>query len=351
MGAHCGTSRYTALSMTKVLFIGGTGLISSACTELALARGMDVTLLIRGKSTNYDVPAGAKVLRGDMRGDTKGVAALLKKHMFDVVVDWVAFTPEHIEQDLRVFAGKTRQFVFISSASAYQKSPAHPFITEDSPLVNPNWQYSRDKIACEERLMRAFRETGFPAVIVRPSLTYGPSQIPLCVGSWAHPWTVVDRIKRGKPIIVPGDGTSLWTVTWNADFAKGFVGLLGREQLAGHAFHITSDEVLSWNHIYLEAAHALGVEPEIVHVPSALIAAYDADQFGTLLGDKAHSHIYDNSKIKRFVPEFVCTVPWSAGVRRSLAWFEADVRRQTIDTAANVLWDRILKGYAKAWPR
>jgi nucleoside-diphosphate-sugar epimerase len=335
---------------TSILFIGGTGLISSACTELALARGMAVTLLLRGKSTQYDVPAGAEVIHGDMRLDSDGVARALQGRAFDTVVDWVAFTPDHIEQDLRVFEKIARQFVFISSASAYQKPPAHPFVTEDTPLKNPNWQYSRDKIACEDLLMRAFRERDFPAVIVRPSLTYGPSQIPLCVGSWAHPWTVMDRMLRGQKIIVPGDGTSLWTLTWNGDFAKGLVGLFGREQLAGHAFHITSDEVLSWDHIFHEAAHALGVEPQIVHVPSDLIAAYDADQTGTLLGDKSLSHIYDNSKIKRFVPDFSCTVPWSEGVRRSIAWFNADPARKTIDEAANALWDRILTGYARAWP-
>lgn len=290
------------------------------------------------------------MLTGDIRKDPAGVKAVLAGQRFDAVIDWVAFTPDHIEQDLDVFASNTRQFVFISSASAYQKPPAHPFITEDTPLANPHWQYSRDKIACEERLIRAYRETGFPAVIVRPSLTYGPSQIPLCVGSWSHPWTLMDRMLRGERIIVPGDGTSLWTVTWNADFAVGLLGLLGREQLAGHAFHITSDEVLSWNHIYLEAAHALGVEPKIVHVPSALIAAYSPDDRGSLLGDKSLSHIYDNSKIKRFVPEFVCTVPWSSGVRRSIDWFRADPARQTIDTRANALWDTILAGYARAWP-
>ncbi len=336
--------------MTRILFIGGTGLISSACAELAVARGFDVVILNRGQSKKYVAPAGATVLTGDIRKDPAGVKAVLAGQRFDAVIDWVAFTPDHIEQDLDVFASNTRQFVFISSASAYQKPPAHPFITEDTPLANPHWQYSRDKIACEERLIRAYRETGFPAVIVRPSLTYGPSQIPLCVGSWSHPWTLMDRMLRGERIIVPGDGTSLWTVTWNADFAVGLLGLLGREQLAGHAFHITSDEVLSWNHIYLEAAHALGVEPKIVHVPSALIAAYSPDDRGSLLGDKSLSHIYDNSKIKRFVPEFVCTVPWSSGVRRSIDWFRADPARQTIDTRANALWDTILAGYARAWP-
>ena len=256
----------------------------------------------------------------------------------------MAFTPDHIEQDLRVFTGRTRQFVFISSASAYQKPPSH-YGHRGHAAVNPRWQYSRDKIACEERLMRAFREDGFPVTIVRPSLTYGLSQIPLVLGSWQHPWTMIDRMRRGVPVIVPGDGTSLWTVTWNRDFAKGLVGLLGREQLAGHAFHITSDEVLTWDAIYREAAHAAGVEPRIVHIARDWIAAKHAAFEGTLLGDKAHSAVFDNAKIKRFVPDFVCTVPWAEGVRTSLAWFEDHPSRRTIDDAHNRVMDRLVAAY------
>jgi nucleoside-diphosphate-sugar epimerase len=331
----------------RVLFIGGTGIISSGCADLAIARGMDLFVLSRGTSQKFDVPAGATALRGDIRTDPDGVSRLLAEHRFDAVVDWVAFTEAHIEQDLRVFAGRTRQFVFISSASAYQKPPAHYRVTEDTPLVNPRWQYSRDKIACEQRLMRAFRDEGFPATIVRPSLTYGPSQIPLVLGSWQHPWTMIDRMQRGRPVIVPGDGTSLWTVTWNGDFAKGLVGLLGREQAAGHAFHITSDEVLTWDAIYREAAHAAGVEPRLVHIASDWIARKHPPFEGTLLGDKAHSAVFDNAKIKRFVPDFQCTVPWADGVRRSVAWFMADPARQTIDEAHNGVLDRIVHEYLK----
>jgi nucleoside-diphosphate-sugar epimerase len=263
-------------------------------------------------------------------------------------VDWVAFSPDHIEQDLRVFRGRTRQFVFISSASAYQKPPAASFpIREDTPLVNPRWQYSRDKIACEDRLMRAVREEGFPATIVRPSLTYGASQIPFVLGSWQHPWTMVERLRRGAPVIVPGDGTSLWTVTWSGDFAKGLVGLLGRALAVGHAFHITSDEVLTWDAIYREAAGALGVEPRIVHIASDWLVAHHPPFEGTLLGDKAHSAVFDNGKIKRFVPDFACTVPWSEGVRRSLAWFMADRSRQTVDEAHDRLLDRLVEAYER----
>jgi len=334
----------------KILFIGGTGLISSACSELVLERGHELFILNRGQSQKYPIPAEAQWLNADAR-DTNEVAKQLQPHLFDSVVDWVAFTPADIERDIALFAGKTRQFVFISSASAYQKPPSHYLIAEGTPLSNPHWDYSRQKIACEERLMHAYREQNFPVTIVRPSLTYGPSQIPLCVGSWEHPYTVIDRMKRGQKIIVPGDGSSLWTLTWNGDFAKGFVGLLGRETTLGHAFHITSDEVLTWDQIYREAGHAIGVGPDIIHIPSEFIAAYDPDAYGSLIGDKANSGIFDNSKIKRFVPDFVATVPWSEGVRRALAWFEADPARCTIDHAANQLWDTIIAAYQQAFPK
>ncbi|MFC1465784.1 MAG: SDR family oxidoreductase [Candidatus Brachytrichaceae bacterium NZ_4S206] len=329
----------------KVLFIGGTGIISSACAQLCIERGHELFILTRGQSHKYDAPASAFPLRGDIRKDPDGVGQLIAEHHFDAVVDWVAFTPDHIEQDIRLFTGRTRQFVFISSASAYQKPPAHYRITEDTPLANPHWQYSRDKIACEELLMREFRERGFPVTIVRPSLTYGPSNIPLVLGSWQHPWTMMDRMLRGLPVIVPGDGTSLWTVTWNGDFAKGLVGLLGREQLAGHAFHITSDETLTWDQIYREAAHAVGVEPKIVHIASDWIVARRPEFEGTLLGDKAHSVVFDNSKIKRFVPDFVCSMPWAEGVRRSIAWFMADPARRTVDEAHNQVLDELIRAY------
>ena len=298
--------------MSKILFIGGTGLISSACSALALERGCELFILNRGQSHKVPIPDGAQWLTADVR-DPVEVAGQLRQHQFDAVVDWIAYTPADIERDIALFAGKTRQFVFISSASAYQKPPTDYLITEGTPLANPHWDYSRQKIACEERLMQAYREQGFPVTIVRPSLTYGPSQIPLCVGSWQHPYTVIERMKRGQKVIVPGDGTSLWTLTWNGDFAKGFVPLLGRETTLGHAFHITSDEVLTWDQIYREAGHAAGVEPDIIHIPSELIAAYDPDAQGSLIGDKANSAVFDNSKIRRFVPDFVATVPWVGG--------------------------------------
>jgi nucleoside-diphosphate-sugar epimerase len=335
----------------KILFIGGTGLISSACSELAVARGHELYILNRSVSTKYPIPAGAHMITGDVYGDTQNLTSLLSNHEFDSVVDWIAYTPQDVERDIQLFSGKTRQFVFISSASAYQKPPAHYLITEDTPLYNPYWEYSRNKIACEERLMREYRDNGFPVTIIRPSLTYGPSQIPLCVGSWLHPWTVIDRMKRGEKIIVPGDGTSLWVLTWNGDFAKGLTGLLGKDQVAGHAFHITSNEVLTWNQIYLEVFKALGIQPNIIHIPSDLIAAYDDSATGSLIGDKSHSAVFDNSKIKRYVSDFSCPVSWAEGMRRALAWFEIDPARQTIDHEANRRWDAIIAAYERALPQ
>ena len=234
----------------KILFIGGTGLISSACSELAVARGHELFILNRSVSTKYPIPKGATLLQGDVQADGSHLSKLLAGRHFDAVVDFIAFTVEDVERDINLFRRKADQFVFISSASAYQKPPKNYLITEETPLENPFWQYSRDKIASEERLMKAYREDGFPVTIIRPSHTYGPSQIPLAVDSWEYPWTIVDRMKRGKKLIIPGDGTSLWVLTWNADFAKGLVGLLGNKKAIGEAFHITSDEALSWNQIY-----------------------------------------------------------------------------------------------------
>jgi len=335
----------------KFLFIGGTGLSSSACSDLALARGHELFLLNRSASKKYPVPQGARLLTGDVHGDPVALSGLLSGHRFDAVVDWIAYTVEDVERDLSLFRGKTDQFVFISSASAYQKPPGNYLITEETPLENPFWQYSRDKIACEARLMQAYRADGFPVTIVRPSLTYGPSQMPFCVGSWQHPWTVIDRMKRGQKIIVPGDGTSLWVMTWNGDFARGLVGLLGSRQAIGEAFQITSDEVLSWNQIHLEAYQALGLDPNLVHIPSELIAAHWPHAVGSLIGDKANSVVFDNSKIKRAVPGFRCEVRWADGLRRAIAWHEAHPEFQTVDHEMNALWDRIIAAYEKAFPR
>jgi nucleoside-diphosphate-sugar epimerase len=334
----------------KVLFIGGTGLISSACSELAVQQGMDLTILNRSRSSKHPVPDGAHLLVGDIHGDQATLADLLRWQDFDVVVDWIAFTVEDIERDIQLFNGRVGQFIFISSASVYQKPPTQYLTTEETPLENPYWEYSRNKIACEKRLMHEYHERGFPVSIVRPSLTYGPSQIPLCGASWQHPYTVIDRMKRGQKMIVPGDGTSLWILTWNGDFAKGFNGLFGRSDVLGEAFHITSDEVLTWNQIFDETARAIGVEPAIVHIPSDLIAAYNPAATGSLTGDKANSLVFDNSKIKRYVPTFSCEVGWAEGVRRAIAWHDADPARQTIDARMNQVWDTIIAAYERAFP-
>jgi nucleoside-diphosphate-sugar epimerase len=334
----------------KILFIGGTGIISSACSDLVVARGHELFLVNRSVSKKYSIPRGATVLQADVYADEAALAKLLADHHFDAVVDYLAYTVEDVERDIRLFGGKTNQFVFISSASAYQKPVKNYIITERTPLENPYWEYSRNKIACEDRLLFAYLEEGFPVTIIRPSHTYGTSQIPFGVSSWLHPWTVIDRMKRGQKVIVPGDGTSLWVLTWNADFAKGLVGLLGNEKTIGEAFQITSDEVLSWDQIHLEAYDALHLEPNVIHIPSDLIAMYHPDSLGGLVGDKSNSVVFDNSKIKRFVPEYSCEVNWAQGLRRSLAWFEAHPEFQTIDHPMNFIWDQIIAAYERAFP-
>jgi nucleoside-diphosphate-sugar epimerase len=308
----------------KILFIGGTGIISTACTALAAERGFDLTLLTRGKR---DIPRGVRVLKEDV--NSPSLPASLADEKFDAVVDWIAFTPADIERDINLFRGRTRQFVFISSASVYQKPATDYLITESTPLANPHWDYSRNKIACEERLMKAYRDEGFPITIVRPSLTY----------------TAVDRMIRGEKLIVPGDGSSLWVITHNTDFAKGFVGLLGHEQAIGHAFHITSDEVLTWDQLYRIVGTAVGVEPKLVHMPSDFIVACLPDKEGSLLGDKSVSVVFDNAKIKRFVPGYCATTSFAQGIRRSLAWFNADPSRKLIDKEANATWDELIAAY------
>ncbi len=279
--------------------------------------------------------------------DAAGAARALGDARFDAVVDWIAFGPADIERDLNLFAGRTRQYIFISSASAYQKPVTDYLISESTPLANPYWDYSRNKIACEERLLEAYREDGFPITIVRPSLTYGETQIPLAVNSWAKSYTAVDRMRRGKKVIVPGDGSSLWVITHNSDLAKGLVGLLGLPQAIGHAFHITSDEVMTWDQIYRIVGEAAGVEPRILHMPTDFIGACLPESLGGLLGDKAVSVVFDNSKIKRFVPDYCATMPFARGIRQTVAWFDADPTRKQIDEDANTRWDKLIDAYEK----
>jgi nucleoside-diphosphate-sugar epimerase len=328
----------------KVLFIGGTGIISSASSRLALDRGIELYLLNRGQSVR-PVPDGARILRGDGR-DPQSARAALGDLSFDAVVDWIAFTPDHVEVDLNLFRGRTRQYLFISSASAYQTPPASLPVTESTVLDNPFWEYSRNKMACEERLVRAYREEKYPITIVRPSHTYDRTLLPIDGG-----WTAVDRMLRGQKVIVHGDGTSLWTLTHHADFARGLVGLLGNSHAIGEAVHITSDEWLSWNQIFEIIARAAGTEARIAHVPSDLIAAHDPNWGPGLLGDKAHSMIFDNSKIKRLVPDFLCRIPFSRGAEEILAWYNADPARRKVNADFNRTCDRILAAWESAWPK
>jgi nucleoside-diphosphate-sugar epimerase len=324
----------------KVLFIGGTGFISTAVSRQAVAKGIELYLLNRGKRM-AQIP-GSHSLTADFHQPEETRRALQGLE-FDVVVDWIAYKPEDVERDLELFRARTKQFVFISSASVYQKPPAHYVITESTPLHNPYWQYSRDKIACEERLMRAYREEDFPVTIVRPSLTYDPN-FPIAIGGWGC-YTLADRMIQGKPIIVHGDGSSLWVVTHAEDFGKGFLGLLGNGQTLGHAFHITSDEVLTWDQIYQTIAEALGVRAKIVHISSEFIARVLPEYEGGLLGDKTWSAVFDNSKIKTFVPGFQAMIPFREGIRRTLDWFAADEKRRRIDEGVNQEMDILLKAY------
>jgi nucleoside-diphosphate-sugar epimerase len=322
----------------RVLFIGGTGIISSACTQLALESGIELTLLNRGRSER-PVPPGAEVVNADIR-DPGSVQAALGSRTFDAVVDWIAFTTQHIDVDLELFRGKTGQFVFISSASAYQTPPSTLPVTESTVLDNPFWGYSRNKIACEERLIRAYREEKFPCTLVRPSHTYDRTLLPMDGG-----YTVVHRMRQGKKVLVPGDGTSLWVLTHHKDFAKGFVPLLGNNRAIGEAYHITSDEWLTWNQIFDLVADAAGTRAEKVHVPSDVIARLDPDWGAGLLGDKANSMVFDNSKIKRLVPDFAATIPFSRGAEEIMAWYDADPRRQLVNPKINLLFDELIAKY------
>ena len=323
----------------KVLFIGGTGNISTSVSKLCVERGIDLYLLNRG-TRSVKIP-GTKVISGDITSSE--TAAALKNHNWDSVVNWIAFHPDDIERDINLFRKKTKQYIFISSASVYQKPPSHPVITESTPLYNPVWDYSQNKIACEERLNKAYREEDFPITIVRPSLTFD-TVIPLIMGGWTE-YTIIDRMKKGGEVIVHGDGTSLWVITHAEDFAKGFVGLIGHQQAIGHPFHITSDEILTWDQIYEAVAEAAGVKANIIHIPSDFIVKIDSSLAGSLLGDKSYSVVFDNTKIKTFVPDFKCVIPFSEGIKKTLAWFEADPKRMIIKKESNEMIDRIIKAY------
>ena len=326
----------------KALFIGGTGNISTSVSRLAAASGIDLYLLHRNKATER--VEGATSLIGDV-GDVAELRRLIDKYKFDCAVNWIAFTPADVERDIALFSGKVSQYIFIGTASSYQKPPVHPVITESTPLRNPFWEYSHNKILCEKKLETAYRDTGFPVTVVRPSLTYD-THFPIAIGGWGC-YTLADRILKKQPIIVHGDGTSLWTVTHASDFAKGFVGLLGRQQAVGQAFHITSDELLTWNQIYETIARALGEEANTVHIPSTFIAKTAPEVGAGLLGDKAHSAIFDNTKIKTYVPDYVATVPFERGIEQTLRYFDEHPEKKIVNPEVNRVMDALISAWGK----
>lgn len=323
----------------KVLFIGGTGNISTACSRLAIEKGIDLYHLNRG-NTQVSIP-GVKTITGDIyRTET---LRELQKHTWDVVVNWIAYHREHVQNDIDLFIKKTKQYIFISSASCYQTPLSYPVITESTPLKNNLWDYSKDKIRCEDLLTEAYRDRDFPITIVRPSYTYD-TVIPIGIGGFRY-FNTCDRILKGEKIIIHGDGTALWTNTHADDFAKGFVGLLGLSQAIGHAFHITSDEVLSWNMIYQILAESLGCELNAVHIASDFICSVEPEYTGTLLADKSTSVIFDNSKIKTFVPGFQATIPFAVGIKRTLTWFDQHPEHKIISPEENARIEKILVAY------
>lgn len=320
----------------RILFIGGNGTISAASSRLAVARGHDLTLLNRGTSTTRPAIEGVRHLTGDA-SEASSVAAAIGDLEFDVVVSFRSFLPDQVRADVDLFRGRTGQYVYISSASAYQKPVARLPITESTPLSNPFWQYSRDKAASEDVLVAAMRDHSFPATIVRPSHTYDETSIPLDGG-----WTIIDRMRRGAPTLVHGDGTSLWTLTHARDFAIAFVGLLGHPAAVGDVFHITSDEVMPWDQIATTLGRAAGVQPQLVHAASETIARAIPEWGPGLLGDKAHSVVFDNSKVRRLVPEFTATVPFWRGAEEIIAWYDADPARRRVDADLDSRLDALI---------
>lgn len=327
----------------NVLFIGGTGIISTAITKrLAEMDGVNLFLVNRGNRSSV-IPENVTVINADIN-DEDFVREQIKDLSFDAVCDFIAFVPEHLERDFRLFKGKTKQFMYISSASAYQKPLSNYRITEGTPLANPYWEYSRNKIACEDFLMKMYRENGFPITIIRPSHTYDERSVPLGVHGKFGSWQIVKRMIEGKPVIVHGDGTSLWTMTHNSDFAKAFVGLIGNAHAIGEAFQIMSDETLTWNQIYKAIADALGVELKPYYVSSDFLAAVsDYDLCGSLIGDKANSVVFDNSKLKRAVPDFVPTVRFDQGVKKTIDYVLSHKECQVEDPEFDAWCDKVIE--------
>jgi nucleoside-diphosphate-sugar epimerase len=323
------------MSAKNVLFLGGTGVISAAAVALAAERGWDVTIINRGRSETRPAPDGVETLEADIR-DSASLNRAIGNRSFDVVADFLSFTPDQLHLD--TFRDRTGQYVFISSASAYQTPPSRLPVTESTPLRNPFWEYSRNKIACEDVLVAEYRASGYPITIVRPSHTYDRTSLPTLGG-----WTDVDRMRRGAPVVVHGDGSSLWTLTHTRDFAVGFVGLLGRPAALGEAFHITGDEAPTWDAIYRALGAAAGVEPVLAHVTSDVIAAAAPDLGPGLLGDKSHSMVFDNSKLRALVPDFGQRTFFTEGAQEIVDWYDADASRRVTDPAFDALSDRLVE--------
>ena len=322
----------------KVLYLGGTGVISSACSALAVEKGLDLVLYNRGNSIR-PAPEGAKVIIGDINNQ-KDLETLLEKNTFDVVVNWIAYHPEEVKRDIKLFKDKVGQYIFISSASAYQKPIRQLPITEETPLDNPFWDYSREKKACEEVLFQAFQEQDFPGTVVRPSHTYDKTLLPLPGG-----YTTLERILKEEKVVIHGDGTSLWVLTHHKDFAVGFVGLLGKKEALGEAYQITSDLLLTWNDIYKSIAEAAGKTLNPVYIPSTIIAQHDPKWGAGLLGDKAHSVIFDNAKIKALVPEFKAVIPYQVGCQETVRWYQENPDYQKVDPELSAIMEKLVVIY------
>ncbi|WP_405067030.1 SDR family oxidoreductase [Kribbella sp. NBC_01510] len=328
------------MSGLRVLFLGGTGIISSACSWRAVELGLDLTVVNRGQTSIRPLPPEAKQIAADI-DDPASLAAVAGQD-FDVVVDWIAFTPDQVRTRTDALRGHVGQYVFISSASAYQTPPARLPITESTPLRNPFWQYSRNKIACEDLLTGLYRDEGYPVTIVRPSHTYDRTLVPFDGG-----WTIVERMRRGQPIVVHGDGTSLWTLTHHRDFARGLVPLLGHPRTLGDTFQITSDDVLTWDQIAHALATAAGTSAQIVHVPSDAIAAVHQGWGDGLLGDKTHSAVFDNSKLRQVVPDFVATIPFETGAREIITWYDENPARRRVDHNIDEAMNTLVARYSR----
>lgn len=333
----------------KILFIGGTGTISSAITQQLATTEHELWLLNRGNRKS-EVPGNVKQIIADIN-DEEEVLRQLGDMRFDAVCDFIGFVPAQVERDFRLFAGRTRQYIYISSASAYNKPARSYVINEGTTLANPHWQYSRDKIACEELLLKHYREDGFPVTIIRPSHTYCERSVPTSVHGPKGSWQVLKRMMEGKQVIVHGDGSSLWTMTWNGDFANGFIGLLGNPHAIGEVFQIMSDESLTWNQIYQTVADALGVEYKPYYVSSEFLAAVAPSEYdleGNLTGDKAVTVVFDCSKLKRAVPGFQATTRFDEGVRRCVNYILAHPELQEEDPAFDAWCDRVILALEEA---